>query len=80
MHPLQAAIDANLPASSRPPMTPDSLVHSQRYTDTLGWASQLHRYQQRKGKTVPYISHLIAVSALVWGERPWRGGSGSSAR
>ncbi len=47
-------------------MTPDSLAHSQRYTDALGWASQLHRHQQRKGKPVPYISHLIAVSALVW--------------
>lgn len=47
-------------------MTPDSLAHSQRYTDALGWASQLHRYQRRKGKPVPYISHLIAVSALVW--------------
>ena len=47
-------------------MTPDSLAHSQRYTDALGWASQLHRYQRRKGKPVPYISHLIAVSSLVW--------------
>ena len=47
-------------------MTPESLAHSQRYTDALGWASQLHRYQRRKGKPVPYISHLIAVSALVW--------------
>ena len=39
---------------------------SQRYGDALLWAEQLHRDQRRKGKPVPYISHLISVSALVW--------------
>ena len=48
------------PAASQP------LAHSQRYSDALAWAAQLHREQFRKGKAVPYISHLIAVSALVW--------------
>ena len=38
----------------------------QRYGDALLWAAQLHRGQFRKGKPVPYISHLISVSALVW--------------
>lgn len=42
------------------------LAHNQRYIDALGWAAELHRRQWRKGKAVPYISHLIAVSALVW--------------
>jgi (p)ppGpp synthase/HD superfamily hydrolase len=42
------------------------LAHSQRYTDALGWASELHRRQSRKGKPVPYISHLMAVSGMVW--------------
>ena len=42
------------------------LAHSQRYSDALGWAAELHGRQRRKGKEVPYISHLIAVSALVW--------------
>ncbi|MFM2158640.1 MAG: hypothetical protein RLZZ124_1114 [Cyanobacteriota bacterium] len=37
-----------------------------RYGDALTWAEELHRPQRRKGKPVPYISHLIAVSALVW--------------
>jgi (p)ppGpp synthase/HD superfamily hydrolase len=41
-------------------------LHSPRYIDALGWAAQLHSRQRRKGKPVPYISHLIAVSALVW--------------
>ena len=39
---------------------------TQRYGEALKWAEELHRQQQRKGKDVPYISHLIAVSALVW--------------
>ncbi|MEB3353236.1 MAG: HD domain-containing protein [Cyanobacteriota bacterium] len=42
------------------------LAHSQRYIDALGWAAELHRHQHRKGKPVPYISHLIGVSGLVW--------------
>lgn len=37
-----------------------------RYGEALLWAEQLHREQRRKGKPIPYISHLIAVSALVW--------------
>ena len=47
-------------------MTASEFAHSQRYTDALGWAAELHRGQRRKGKPVPYIAHLIAVSALVW--------------
>ena len=37
-----------------------------RYGQALLWADALHRKQRRKGKPVPYISHLISVSALVW--------------
>ena len=37
-----------------------------RYGEALQWAEELHRNQRRKGKQVPYISHLISVSALVW--------------
>ena len=37
-----------------------------RYGEALQWADELHRRQRRKGKEVPYISHLISVSALVW--------------
>lgn len=37
-----------------------------RSGDALAWAETLHRPQQRKGKPVPYLSHLLAVSALVW--------------
>ena len=37
-----------------------------RYGSALKWAEELHRNQRRKGKPVPYISHLISVSSLVW--------------
>ena len=37
-----------------------------RYGEALQWADELHRPQRRKSKQVPYISHLISVSALVW--------------
>jgi len=48
------------PMNNKPP------THSERYDEALIWAAQLHRNQTRKGKKVPYISHLIAVSGLVW--------------
>ena len=48
------------------PEASQPLAYSQLYTDALGWAAELHSRQRRKAKTVPYISHLIAVSALVW--------------
>jgi len=47
-------------------MTTQPHLHSPLYVDALSWAAQLHRYQSRNGKPVPYISHLIAVSGLVW--------------
>jgi len=43
-----------------------SMAVSARYGEALLWAEELHRDQCRKGKAVPYISHLIGVSALVW--------------
>jgi (p)ppGpp synthase/HD superfamily hydrolase len=47
-------------------MTTQPHLHSPLYIDALSWAAQLHSRQRRKGKPVPYISHLIAVSSLVW--------------
>ena len=38
---------------------------TKRYDWALAYASDLHRKQMRKGTAVPYISHLLAVSALV---------------
>ena len=38
---------------------------SRRYRDALVWAAELHDGQSRKGTTVPYVSHVLAVSGLV---------------
>tara|TARA_B100000674_G_scaffold110871_1_gene82126 strand:+ start:249 stop:632 length:384 start_codon:yes stop_codon:yes gene_type:complete len=41
-------------------------MNTPRYGEALQWADDLHLTKLRKGKTVPYFSHLISVSALVW--------------
>ena len=40
-----------------------------RFTDALTFAEQLHRTQTRKGNDIPYVAHLMAVTATVleWG-------------
>jgi len=40
-------------------------VLTERFDDALIYASDLHRTQLRKGTDIPYISHLMSVSALV---------------
>ena len=47
-------------------MKSSTLTITPRYGEALAWAEAIHRHQRRKGKQVPYISHLISVSALVW--------------
>lgn len=42
-----------------------SVSLTERYEDALKYAFQLHRCQVRKGSGIPYVSHLLAVSALV---------------
>lgn len=36
-----------------------------RYHAALGYAAELHRGQIRKGSGIPYLTHLMSVSALV---------------
>ena len=38
---------------------------TERFDRALAYASRLHRSQMRKGTGIPYISHLLTVSALV---------------
>ena len=38
---------------------------SERFDETLLYASRHHRQQLRKGSRVPYLTHLMSVSALV---------------
>lgn len=45
------------------------MVLSQRFTQALLWATELHKTQVRKGSGVPYIAHLLGVTseALEYG-------------
>jgi (p)ppGpp synthase/HD superfamily hydrolase len=40
-------------------------VLTTRFDDAFRYARQLHQSQMRKGTTIPYIAHLMTVSALV---------------
>jgi len=45
--------------------------YSQRYEEALSYAARLHATQLRKSDdtqafTIPYVAHLLEVSALVW--------------
>jgi len=42
-----------------------SMKLSQRFTDALTFATELHANQTRKGNGVPYIAHLLAVSSIA---------------
>ncbi|MEN9208438.1 MAG: HD domain-containing protein [Gloeomargarita sp. GMQP_bins_120] len=41
------------------------MMLSERFAQALAYAHQLHQSQVRKGTAIPYLSHLLAVSALV---------------
>jgi len=36
-----------------------------RFDEALSYASRIHREQRRKGTTIPYVSHLLAVASLT---------------
>lgn len=38
---------------------------TERFEQALAWAAQLHRDQRRKASDIPYVSHLLSVTALV---------------
>ena len=40
-------------------------LFSDRFSQALVYANQLHNNQIRKGSNIPYISHLLSVTALV---------------
>jgi (p)ppGpp synthase/HD superfamily hydrolase len=40
-------------------------ILGQRYADAVAYAVELHAGQARKGTTIPYLTHLLAVSSLV---------------
>ena len=46
--------------------TLDEQAYSERYVRALERAATWHQAHFRKGGRVPYVGHLLAVSALVW--------------
>ena len=44
---------------------PEKYRLTSRYGKALKWAAELHVEQARKGTTIPYVSHVLAVSGLV---------------
>jgi GTP pyrophosphokinase len=41
------------------------LPYGEKFEDALVYAARLHRDQARKGSRVPYVTHLLAVAAIV---------------
>jgi GTP pyrophosphokinase len=41
------------------------MQYSKRFEDALVYAARVHAGQLRKGTSVPYITHLLAVAAIV---------------
>ena len=39
--------------------------YGQKFEDALLYAARIHGCQHRKGTTIPYITHLLAVAAIV---------------
>lgn len=47
------------------PLTGPDPTLSPRFERALVYATQLHRDQPKKGGRIPYVSHLLAVTAIV---------------
>jgi (p)ppGpp synthase/HD superfamily hydrolase len=41
------------------------LPYGEKFGEALSYAAQVHRDQRRKGTQVPYVTHLLAVAAIV---------------
>ena len=41
------------------------MPYTEKFEDALVYAARLHRDQARKGTGVPYVTHLLAVAAIV---------------
>ncbi len=41
------------------------MIYGERFEEALKYAARLHRAQVRKGTNTPYVTHLLAVAAIV---------------
>ena len=46
-------------------MDPSTPKLTSRFEEALLYAARLHAHQTRKGKSTPYLAHLLSVAALV---------------
>lgn len=46
-------------------MTKPASVLTERFDEALAYAADVHRAQMRKGTSIPYLSHLMAVASTV---------------
>jgi (p)ppGpp synthase/HD superfamily hydrolase len=44
---------------------PSPVVLTKRYSDALDYARVIHAGDTRKGTAIPYLAHVLVVSALV---------------
>ena len=61
-------MDQHTPANPAAAASPEGAPHpllSQRFTNALAYAATLHARQVRKGTSIPYLAHLLAVTALM---------------
>ena len=42
-----------------------SVPYGEKFEEALGYAARVHRDQTRKGTPTPYVTHLLAVAAIV---------------
>jgi (p)ppGpp synthase/HD superfamily hydrolase len=52
-------------AHAVPGRSADATVLTKRYTDAVEYARKVHDGDTRKGTAIPYLAHVLAVSALV---------------
>jgi (p)ppGpp synthase/HD superfamily hydrolase len=52
-------------AGRQPAVPSNGIDLTDRFSDALQLAFDLHRDQRRKGSGIPYVAHLLAVAALV---------------
>lgn len=62
MHRMKNSITTDLQSKKAPLMTAQ---FTDRFAEAFKYAAQEHRSQLRKGTSIPYISHLMSVSALI---------------
>ena len=41
------------------------MATTEKFEEALGYAARVHRDQPHKGTDVPYVTHLLAVAAIV---------------